>query len=78
VMFTYYNDEGGADEDIKIEIIDPNNESVSELEYYLLDENNDNELFKKETYASKKHSSIITLKMYSTVLIKIKNSENRF
>ena len=74
IMFTYYNDEERADEDIEIEIINPNNENRAELEFYLLDKDNDNKLFRKEIFNSKQHSSILTLKMYSTVLVKIKNN----
>ena len=72
-MLTYYNNEDNSSDEIEIEVINPNNENGAELEFYLLDEDNDNKLFRKETFNSKKHSSILTLKMYSTVLVKIKN-----
>lgn len=73
IMLTYYNNEDTSSDDIEIEVINPNNENGAELEFYLLDEDNDNKLFRKEIFNSKKHSSILTLKMYSTVLVKIKN-----
>ena len=73
IMLTYYNDNDNSSADIEVEIINPNNENGAELEFYLLDEDNDNLLIRKEVFNSKKQSSILTLKMYSTVLIKIKN-----
>lgn len=73
IMLTYFSDTDNSSDDIEIEIENPNNINGSEIEFYLLDEDSDNKLFRKETFDSKKHSSILTLKMYSTVLIKIKN-----
>jgi len=73
VMLTYYNDKDLSSEDIEIEIINPGNKNGAELEFYLLDEDHDNVLIRKETFNSEKHSSILTLKMYSTVLVKIRN-----
>ena len=72
IMLTYYNDEDKPDEDIEIEITDPNGENGSIAEFYLLDKDNDNVLIREEKLNSKKQSCIITLKMYSTVLISIK------
>jgi len=72
-MLTYYNDKDLSSEDIEIEIINPGNKNGAELEFYLLDEDHDNVLIRKETFNSEKHSSILTLKMYSTVLVKIRN-----
>ena len=73
IMVTYYNDTDNADEDIEIEIIDPNNKNGAEIECYLLDENNDNKLIQKETFNAEKYSIMLTLKMYTTLLIKIRN-----
>lgn len=73
IMLTYYSDEDKPDEDIEIEITDPNGENGSMAEFYLLDKDNDNSLIRKETFYSQNHTSILTLKMYSTVLVKIKN-----
>ena len=73
IMLTYYNDGEKPDEDVEIEITDPNNENGAEAEFYLLDKDNDNELFKKETLNLKTQSVALKMKMYSTVLIKIKN-----
>ena len=73
IMVTYYNDTDNADEDIEIEIIDPNNKNGAEIECYLLDENNDNKLIQKETFNTEKYSIMLTLKMYTTLLIKIRN-----
>ena len=74
VLFTYYNDEEKADEEIEIEIIRPQAGSA-ELEFYVSDKENDCNLFKKETVFSQTHSSFVTLKMYSTVLLTIKERE---
>lgn len=73
IMVTYYNDTNNADEDIEIEIKNPNNANCAELELYLLDEYNNNKLIKKELFYNEKYSVELTLKMYSTLLIKIKN-----
>ncbi|MBO4734641.1 MAG: hypothetical protein J5662_09210, partial [Clostridia bacterium] len=73
IMLTYYNDDEKPDEDVEIEIIDPNNENGAEAEFYLLDKDNDNKLIKKESFNAVKHSISLRLKMYSTVLIKIKD-----
>ena len=50
IMVTYYNNDDNSSDDIEIEVINPNNENGAELEFYLLDEDNDNRLFRKENY----------------------------
>ena len=72
IMVTYYDDNDSSDEDVEIELINPDNLNGAEAEYYLSDEENNNRLIKREKITATKHSSILRLKMYSTVLVKIK------
>lgn len=73
VMITRYSDKENYGDDIELEIIVPDCPKGAELEFYLLDEENDNKLIRCESSSSGVYSGVLSLKMHSTVLVKIKN-----
>lgn len=73
IMFTLYHDQETNEEEIKLEIVNLDAAKGSNMEFYLLDEDHDCTLVKTESVHSDKYNGTLQLKMYSTVLVKIKN-----
>jgi hypothetical protein len=48
------------------------NPECVELEYYIVDENHDLELFRTEIFTVDKYAPVITLPVQSSILIKLK------
>ena len=76
ILLTYFNDYDG-DECIKckLNLKGFDLSCGAKAEFYLLDENNNEELVREEIYYSSEFSPVIEMKLYTTVLVKISKTE---
>lgn len=73
IMFTHYNNDNSTQEvKIKVNVNNFNSESGIVAEYYLLDEENDLELVREETFLGNCFAGILKLPLFSSYLIKLK------
>ena len=77
IMFTLYHDQETSGDVIELEIVNLDAVKGANMEFYLLDEDHDCTLVKTETVHSDKYNGTLQLKMYSTVLVKIKNGKEK-
>ena len=75
VMLTYFNDADDAckEKEIKIEFNNVENKNGVILEYYLLDENNDQKIVREEKFTSTDFASYVKIPLYGSYLLKIKS-----
>ncbi len=73
VMMTYFNDDDNAPQQT-VEVALNGLSGTSEVEFYILDSEHDLSLFRKETFHSSECSSVITMPLHSSVLIKVKRT----
>ena len=71
VMVTYYNDEDTESKEVEICFENVVNGGKVALEYYLLDEEHDAKLVRKEIFTSNEFSAYINMTLHSTYLLKI-------
>ena len=76
VLLTYFDDElTSGTKEVKLQFKNGHFGEKVQVEYYLLDDNNDLELVREEIFTADEFSSYLKIDLYSTYLIKIKPVE---